>query len=80
MVHHKPTGLCSERQALRNLGVSLDWACEEIAGSDRHTKLQLQHDLHIRGAFTLKGAQLTWAVLHGIKKVENRHFRIKHGW
>ena len=30
--------------------------------------------------FTLRGAQLTWAILHGVKKVENRHFRMLAGW
>ena len=29
---------------------------------------------------TLRGAQLTWAILHGLKKVENRHFRMSPGW
>ena len=29
---------------------------------------------------TLRGAQLTWAILRGVKKVENRHFRMSPGW
>ena len=31
-------------------------------------------------AITLRGAQLTWAVLHGQKTIENRHFRMAPGW
>lgn len=31
-------------------------------------------------AFTLRGAQLTHAVLIGEKRVENRHFVLKPGW
>ena len=31
-------------------------------------------------AFTLRGAQLTYAVLSGAKRVENRHFSMKPGW
>lgn len=31
-------------------------------------------------AFTLRGAQLTYAVLNGHKRVENRHFALKPGW
>ena len=34
----------------------------------------------ITHAITLRGAQLTWAVLHGAKRIENRHFRIAPGW
>ena len=30
--------------------------------------------------FTLKGAQLAWAVLTGAKRVENRHFHMQPGW
>jgi hypothetical protein len=30
--------------------------------------------------FTLRGAQLTWAILNGNKQVENRHFSMKPGW
>lgn len=29
---------------------------------------------------TMKGAQLTWALLEGIKPVENRHMRLRSGW
>ena len=29
---------------------------------------------------TLRGAQLTWAILNGHKRVENRHFRMSPGW
>lgn len=31
-------------------------------------------------AITLRGAQLSWAVLQGIKTIENRNFRIAPGW
>ena len=31
-------------------------------------------------AITLKGAQLTWAILHGHKTIENRSTRISPGW
>ena len=30
--------------------------------------------------FTLRGAQLAWAILCGAKRVENRHFQMKPGW
>ena len=29
---------------------------------------------------TLRGAQLSWAILNGNKRVENRHFRMQPGW
>ena len=29
---------------------------------------------------TLRGAQLSWAILNGDKRVENRHFRMQPGW
>lgn len=29
---------------------------------------------------TLRGAQLSFAILHGIKTVENRHFKMRPGW
>ena len=31
-------------------------------------------------AITLRGAQLSWAVLHGFKIIENRHFEMSPGW
>ena len=31
-------------------------------------------------AFTLKGGQLTYSVMHGVKRVENRHFAMRPGW
>ena len=34
----------------------------------------------VTSGITLHGAQLSWAVLHGHKRVENRHFCMKAGW
>lgn len=34
----------------------------------------------VHHGITLRGARLTWAVLAGVKRVENRHFRMKPGW
>jgi hypothetical protein len=34
----------------------------------------------ITHGLTMRGAQLTWAVLEGVKVIENRHFRLKPGW
>lgn len=34
----------------------------------------------ITHGLTLKGAQLTWAILHRHKTIENRHIRIPPGW
>ena len=31
-------------------------------------------------AITLKGAKLWWSIKKSIKKVENRHFRMRAGW
>ncbi len=31
-------------------------------------------------AITMKGAQISWAILHGHKTIENRSMRIKPGW
>ena len=31
-------------------------------------------------ALTLRGARLAHAILHGIKDVENRNYRLKPGW
>ena len=34
----------------------------------------------VTSAITLRGAQLAYAVLHGAKRVENRHFSMRPGW
>lgn len=34
----------------------------------------------ITHGITLRGAQLSWAIVNGKKRVENRHFRIQPGW
>jgi hypothetical protein len=39
-----------------------------------------EHPSQVTHALTLRGAQLSWAVLKGVKTIENRHFRIAPGW
>ena len=57
-----------------------DAACEAPQGKSRAPVNGAQSASEVTHAFTLKGAQLTLAVLSGIKRVENRHFQMKPGW
>ena len=57
-----------------------DAACEAPQGKCRAPVNGAPSASEVTHAFTLKGAQLTLAVLTGIKRVENRHFQMKPGW
>ena len=54
-----------------------DTSSQRVVASARRPTAELPCE--VTHAITLRGAQLTWAVLKGYKMLENRHFRISPG-
>ncbi|KAL1522417.1 hypothetical protein AB1Y20_017407 [Prymnesium parvum] len=60
--------------------VSLTLRLQEPSLVSQAPRRTAQVPTELTHALTLRGAQLSWAVLHGFKTIENRHFRIAPGW